>query len=41
MINRELAILNRISILQARDAANGNIIKKLKRKHRAIQNKAN
>ena len=41
MINTELAILNRINKLQSREAANGNIINKLKRKLRAIQNKAN
>ena len=37
---QELAILNRIALLQSRDEANGNIVKKLKRKLRALQ-KAN
>ena len=41
MINTELSILNRINKLQAREAANATIIKKLKRKLRAVQNKAN
>ena len=37
MRNKELEILNRIQILEARDAANGSIIRKLKRKLRALK----
>jgi hypothetical protein len=34
----ELAIMNRISLLSSRGAENANIIKKLKRRLRRIQN---
>jgi hypothetical protein len=37
MNNTELAIMNRIALLRSRGTENGNIIKKLERKLRALK----